>query len=196
MHDPLAHVFWDVEWVHRISYVIPNMHIGRAVHVGSFAGDLKGINDVAVKVRQYGFEPTIVLELKDRQKQRAQLLYESQIMDKPKGCDIALATRMISDAAADLFDFCALFTSDADFLPAVEAVRSMGKSVFVFGYRRCLMKQSKYLYVPDGFFDLEEHLRSAWRENYNAIVSELRNMGLPEPFPEQELPSNLKEQSD
>ena len=76
------------------------------------------------------------------------------IIDKAKGCDIALATRMVSDAAADLYDACCLFTSDADYLPAVEAVRALGKVVWVFGYEDVLPVRSPYLYVPDRFVDL------------------------------------------
>ncbi len=65
-------------------------------------------------------------------------------MEKPKGCDIALATRMVADAAAGLYDCCLLFTSDADFLPAIEAVRGMGKIVWVFGLASALPDLSPY----------------------------------------------------
>lgn len=54
-----------------------------------------------------------------------------------------------------------MFTSDAGFLPANEAVRRMGKVVWVYGFASAQAKSSPYLYVPDQFVDLGEHLLQA-----------------------------------
>ena len=65
---------------------------------------------------------------------------------------------MVRDAAADLFDICVLFSSDADFITAIEAVRSMGKIVWVFGYGDAIGRSSKLNYVPDKFVDMTRHV--------------------------------------
>lgn len=89
---------------------------------------------------------------------------------------------MVADAAANLYDCCLLFTSDADFLPAIEAIRRMGKTVWVFGYKSALPKRSPYLYVPDRFVDLRENLRVAWHNSYRAIKLALESLGETGPF--------------
>jgi uncharacterized LabA/DUF88 family protein len=124
-----------------------------------------------------GFEPIVIDEPKQLRSQREASREKLALIEKPKGCDIAIATRMVADAAAGLYDACFLFTSDADFLPAVEAVRRMGKVVGVFGVESALGKNSAYLHVPDFFFDLEDHLRHVWHNGYGQIKRTLESMG-------------------
>jgi len=51
---------------------------------------------------------------------------------------------MLEDAVRQVFDVCHLYTSDVDFLPVIEAVRSRGKPVYVHGYRNGLAKESPF----------------------------------------------------
>ena len=81
------------------------------------------------------------------------------LIEKPKGVDISLAVRMLNDAHLQSFDDCHLYTSDADFVPAINAVRALGKQVYVHGYMNGLADRSDLLYVPDQFIDLEQMLR-------------------------------------
>lgn len=157
-------------------------HVDRAVYACSCAGDESKAHEMRVKLRSYEFEPIVVTERKDLKRQRESSRERHGLIEKPKGCDIALVTRMVADAAADLYDTCLLFTSDADFLPAIEAVRRMGKVVCVFGYKSALPARSPYLYVPDRFVDLESRLESVWHNERAPINHALASLtGAEEP---------------
>lgn len=164
--NPELQLFWDCHLLSRggaFGDLVAPIH--RAVYACSCAGDESKAHKIRVKLRSYEFEPIVVRERKDLRKQRESSRERDGLIEKPKGCDIALVTRMVADAAADLYDTCLLFTSDADFLPAIEAVRGMGKVVCVFGYGSALPARSPYLYMPDRFVDLEPHLESVWRND-------------------------------
>ena len=60
---------------------------------------------------------------------------------------------------------CFLFTSDIDYLPVIEAVRRMGKAVYVFGYGDGLGEHSRFEYVPDQFLDLGKRMNSNFVRN-------------------------------
>lgn len=176
--DSDLQLFWDCELLSPDSGRLPQLgaYVERAVYACSCAGDDDKVYETRVKLRGYGFDPIVVKERKVLKNQRETSLNEQKVHDKPKGCDIAIATRMVADAAADLYDCCLLFTSDADFLPAVEAIRRMGKIVWVFGYSVALQNSSPYLYVPDRFVDLREELMVVWNNNGNAIKEALKTI--------------------
>jgi uncharacterized LabA/DUF88 family protein len=142
--------------------------ISRAIYATAMSGDVQA-HSAKVSLRKMGFEPIVVVENKDLRRQRTADREKLGLLDKPKGCDVALVTRMVADAAADLYDCCCLFTSDADYLPAIEVIRRMGKTVVVGGYARALPERSPYLHVPDQFVDLEEHLRNL-QGNYQHVI--------------------------
>jgi uncharacterized LabA/DUF88 family protein len=126
----------------------------RGVYFTSFVGDPNGVQEARVAIRNYGFEPYVIHEEKQNWRKREGLLTNNGIIEKPKGCDLALATRMIADAAKNLYDVCRLFTSDADYLPVIDAVRNMGKVVWVYGFHDALPERSPFLFAPDYFIDL------------------------------------------
>ena len=97
---------------------------------------------------------TVALAWSYLARQRENVLKVEQVIEKAKGVDIALAARMIEDAFHDNYDACYLFSSDIDFLPIIEAVRRMGKQVYVCGSVDGLGEQSKFLHVPDAFVDI------------------------------------------
>ncbi len=168
--DPKLQLFWDCHVLSGGGTISGlNARISRAIYTCSCSGDDDAVHEAQVKLREIGFEPNVVREQKNLQKQRNANLSNVGLIEKPKGCDIALATRMVADASANLFDCCLLFTSDADFLPAIEAVRRMGKVVWVLGYQAGLPKRSPYLYAPDRFIDLERVLKSGIQNNKKKI---------------------------
>lgn len=176
-------LFWDCELLSRTGIVtLYGAHISRAVWVGSCSGDEDKAHSMRVQLRKYDFEPIVVRELKDKRGQREVTLKQQGLIEKAKGCDIEVVTRMVSDAAANLYDCCFLFTSDADFLPAIEAVRRMGKIVWVFGYQSALPNRSSFLHVPDRFIDLGELLANTWVNNETKITNALKALGETGPF--------------
>ena len=108
------------------------------------------------KIREAGFEPQVIPELKDLAKQRENALKANGLIIKAKGVDIGLAVRMLEDAYHNNYERCVLLTSDIDYLPVIEAVRRMGKHVYVLGYGEGIAKDSPFLYLPERFVDIGE----------------------------------------
>jgi uncharacterized LabA/DUF88 family protein len=175
--NPELLLFWDCMFLHGLGLGDRAADcVSRVVYVTSSAGDDNKLHDARVAIRGIGFEPIVVDEQKQLHRQREVVREKDSRIDKPKGCDIALVTRMVADAGADLYDRCCLFTSDADYLPAIEAVRRMGKTVVVGGYASVLPARSPYLYVPDKFVDLEKHLKNEctnWRGKIDEALAKL-----------------------
>jgi uncharacterized LabA/DUF88 family protein len=139
--------------------------INRAVYVTAMPGDESVRHTAATYIRDSGFEPLILQEDKDHAKAREQRLKDDKILIKPKGVDIALSVRAMEDAQQGLFKHCYLATSDADYLPLIEALRRMGKGVFVLGFQKDFTKRNpKFDYLPDGCYDLEKALASQYYE--------------------------------
>jgi uncharacterized LabA/DUF88 family protein len=181
--NPELQLFWDCALLSRGGLLTDlGAYVSRAIYACSCTGDDDKAHEMRVQLRNYGFEPIVVREPKNLRQQREATREQHGLIEKPKGCDIAIATRMVADAAADLYECCFVFTSDPDFLPAIEALRQMGKIVWVFGFASALPARSPYLYVPDRFVDLRSHLKSAWHSNYNQIKEALKSLGESEPF--------------
>jgi uncharacterized protein (TIGR00288 family) len=139
--------FWDSQlvqflvrdWEELLNDVV------RAVYFTSASGDEIELHDVRCSIRKHGFEPYVV---KKEAKQR-----------QPKAVDVALAVRMMEDAHRNAFERCLLCTSDTDFLPVIQAVKRMGKLVYVLGYADSIGDRSPLQYDPDLFIDLESIMR-------------------------------------
>src|SRR5207237_4110148 len=121
------------------------------VYFTSVTGGEDELHRAKVHIRTHGFEPQVIFELKKLADQRANLLKQEGVVERAKGVDIGLAVRMFEDAHADTFDRCLLYTSDADFLPLIRAVRRLGKTVIVVGFREWLSQRSALEYEPDFF---------------------------------------------
>jgi uncharacterized LabA/DUF88 family protein len=124
-----------------------------AVYFTSFTDTSDKINEYSIRIRACGFEPYLVKEEKQHRREREKKLEDIQLIEKPKGVDIALTVRMIEDAVNNNYQECLLFTSDGDYLPVIRAVRRLGKVVRVFGYKKGVGNQ-ELLYVPDEFVDI------------------------------------------
>lgn len=58
-----------------------------------------------------------------------------RIETREKGIDVVLAVEMLSGAQRDDYDVAVLFSADTDLVPAIEAVRSIGKRCEVAAWR-------------------------------------------------------------
>jgi uncharacterized LabA/DUF88 family protein len=141
------------------------MEVQRAYYATGVFGDAEKIHEAKSALRELRFDPIVVHESKDRVERRQKALASGKPFEKPKGCDVALATQMVADAGLDLYDSCLLFTSDADFIPAIQAVRTLGKNVWVYGFDSGLGKNSEFAHVPDRYFDLSRSIRKACTEH-------------------------------
>lgn len=155
--------FWDRQYaayLNDLGLRSINRDIRKAVFFSSFSGNEDRLHSIRVFIREEGFEPRIIHERKQLEKRRDNQKKTSQLIYKAKGVDIGLAVRLLEDAYLGVFDECFIFTSDVDFVPAIEIVRRLGRKVYVCGYQEGLGKNSALEYIPDRFIDLEERVKS------------------------------------
>jgi hypothetical protein len=155
-----AKFFWDTRYPNRVPTPFHHRPIGGAVYYTVFTGGDPELLEVRKFIRKQGFDPQVIKERKQLASQRENLLNTGCILEKPKGVDIGLTVRLLEDSYRHIFDVCYLFTSDADFAPVIRAVQAVGRKVVVYGYKDGLGINSDLEYVPDGFFDLGEYMRS------------------------------------
>jgi uncharacterized LabA/DUF88 family protein len=165
-------VFWDAHCVNDFvlhSAGLPDQIsariISRATYFTSLVGDDDALHSLRLLIRWAGLEPVVLPEPSALAAQRQNVLTKQGLIEKPKGVDIALSVRLLEDAQHGNFDFCYLFTSDVDFLPAIEAVRRMGKRVCVAGFRQGLGNRSALEYAPDLFIDLGQYMSDRYSIN-------------------------------
>ena len=141
-------LFWDTRHC-------GNVQLHQKYYYTSFVGNDGDLHEIKtlMRAKPFAFDPEIVKEDKNKRKNRLAELEQLSLIEKPKGADIALAVRMLEDAANNNFATAYLFTSDADFLPLIKAVRRMGKYVVLFGFRNNLGNQ-EMAYAADEFIDL------------------------------------------
>jgi uncharacterized LabA/DUF88 family protein len=153
--DRKSRFYWDnqIHWGVGLRMVDRDNYRIRRVYFTSVIGSPEDFHFARTLIRSFGFEPEVIKEPMKQAERRENRLRDAGLIEKPKGVDIALSVRMLADAHNDLFDTCYLFTSDADFIPLIKAVRRMGKDVYVVGFRENLEVHSPFEYVPDGFFD-------------------------------------------
>ncbi len=149
--NPKAKIFWTRKM---------NPGAERTTYFTSFVGDDAALHEVMVELRAFELEDAIVSESRQQSEQRKNALQQQCLIEKPKGVDIALAVRVLEDAYRNLFQVCHVYTSDADFVPLIRAVRAQGKRVHVHGYNTGLSLQSELLHAPDSFVDLTVMLRN------------------------------------
>jgi uncharacterized LabA/DUF88 family protein len=147
---PKAKVFW-VRWTFETGE--------RNVYFTSASADEPAVHDIRIQLRSADLEPYVVAERRKLAAQRQNVLKSTGVIEKAKGVDAALSVRVLEDAYHDNYNECVIYTSDADYLPVIEAVRRRGKRVTVCGYGSGLSTQSPLLYVPDQFVDMEQLLR-------------------------------------
>jgi uncharacterized LabA/DUF88 family protein len=105
-------------------------------------GDLDRKRDIELKLRGLGFEvPRVFLRSSN---------------GRSKQVDMALAVEMLSLAYEDAYDMAILVAGDADYIPLIEKVRSLGKRTVVWFVGKGM---SRDLFVaPDHFWNMGELL--------------------------------------
>lgn len=160
--DRKCKFFWDKQYVAYLDDLqlrsIRNLR--NAIYFSSAFGDEDLLHSVRTFIRQQGFDPQIILERRQLANQRETQRTTNQLIYKAKGVDIGIAVRLLEDAYLGVFNECFLFTSDIDFVPAIEVIRRLGRKVYVCGYGDGLGKNSALEYIPDRFIDLEERVKS------------------------------------
>ena len=79
-----------------------------------------------------------------------------------KRADVWLASQMLHDVAAAVYDTAILVTADTDFVPAVELVRMLGKNVELVVFPRARPNISRFL----NEVDLIRTARRSWFRPY------------------------------
>jgi uncharacterized LabA/DUF88 family protein len=81
------------------------------------------------------------------------VVFKKQKGRRSKGVDIALTTDLLSHAFAGNYDLAVLITGDADYLPAIEAVKRLGKIIYVAFHADADVNHTLRL-APDLFVDI------------------------------------------
>lgn len=159
---PSAKFLWDVHY----PFLAPGSLNGRAIEHAEYftatSGDQEAFHNACVTIRAHGFTPHVAHEPTQLASRRAERRESLNLLEKAKGVDIGLSVQLLEGAYHNNFDICYVFTSDIDFLPAIQVVQRMGKKVVVFGYESGLSAHSKLRYVPDAFVDLSTHVASCY----------------------------------
>lgn len=120
----------------------------RAHYFTAVQGDDVAVNAARDRIRSCGFQAE-VFKRRD---------------GKSKQVDIALASRMVLEAARDNYDIALLIAGDEDYVPAVEAVKGLGKSVYLIffdapggGLAPELRRAS------DTFLNVTNYFRNRWQ---------------------------------
>jgi uncharacterized LabA/DUF88 family protein len=152
-----GHVFWDTHFIN------PHPRPARMYYFTSYGGSPKDEDELRDYLRALDFEPEVVKEVKDDSGSRANRLRDGNVIEKPKGVDIALTVRMMEDAQQNCFTTAHLFTTDSDFLPLIRAVKSRGKTVIVHGFED-EVKTATTSNTPEDFVDLGWYFRHAYQK--------------------------------
>jgi uncharacterized LabA/DUF88 family protein len=117
----------------------PNFSIIRSYYYTCVRGDEDKIKETRREIKLLGFESPCVFK---------------KVQGKSKMVDISLCVDMVSQAALDNFDLCVLVTGDMDFVPAIEAVKRLGKKVVVWFFEEWTAEE--LIFEADHFFNLSK----------------------------------------
>jgi uncharacterized LabA/DUF88 family protein len=152
--DPADHVVATQDvfvWSNVINSFLEKFNVVRTYYFTSATGDEKRLGDLADEIRSHGFEaPRVYKRSKGRGSKRV---------------DIAMASEMLIHGFRNNFETAFVVTGDEDFVPAVEAISSLGKRVVLWyvspGISESLKRASHHT------FDLTDVLLSSgehpWR---------------------------------
>lgn len=128
--------------------VIPiQSHASRAYYYTSLVGDEVRQQEVVTALHDIGFTPRVFKKPKRDQ--------------KAKGVDIMLAIDVLGHGYQNHYDAILLVAGDGDYVPLVEEVKRLGKSVYV-AFPRNHGLNEKLRLAADRFFDFNNMLRETW----------------------------------
>lgn len=119
----------------------------RAYFYTTVVGDTDLLLSTRERIRRVGFEPRVFK--KDEKARRT------------KGVDISMAVDALGHAYGDHYDVAVLLAGDSDYLPLVEAIKRLGKFVWVGFYDSEATREMQL--VPDYYTDMTEWLLHQWR---------------------------------
>lgn len=118
----------------------------RSFYYTSVPGDSSRIDAARQALWEIGFNPMVFHKPRNR---------------KAKSVDIMLTKDMLSNAFLDNYDAAILVTGDADYLPVVEEVKRLGKTVTIAAIVGSGAWVSSELRLhADGFYPMDEHFCS------------------------------------
>jgi hypothetical protein len=119
----------------------------RAYYYTSEVGDQQRLDDSRERLWALGFQPEVFK--KERQQQ------------KTKGVDITLAKDVLSHAFMDNYDVAVLVAGDADYVPLVNEVKRLGKTLIVCFFSDSGLS-SKLRLAADDFLSVDQAFRWGW----------------------------------
>jgi len=124
----------------------------RAYYYTSTTGDENKIRLVREALWNLSFQPEVFKKSEQR--------------DRTKGVDIALATDLLGNAYRDNYDAAVLVAGDGDYVPLVEEVKRLGKTVHVifFGEKGRGLNPELRL-ASDRFWELEQAFAASWEQH-------------------------------
>lgn len=124
----------------------------RSFYYTSVLGDEQRLQDVRRKLRELGFNPEVFKKSKD----------------KAKGVDIALSIDLLLNASANSYDVAVLIAGDGDYVPLVEAVKRLGKVVYLVFFKRTGLSDDLWM-AADAFFEMEPFFNDCWRKELEGL---------------------------
>jgi uncharacterized LabA/DUF88 family protein len=119
----------------------------RSYYYTSVVGDDAKMVEVRDSLRKLRFDP--------------QVFKKASGSAKSKGVDIALTKDMLSHAFRNNYDAAVLVAGDADYLPLIDEVKRLGKTVCVSFFAGSGLAE-EIPRVVDRFFDLSPHFIEHW----------------------------------
>ncbi len=129
----------------------------RAHYFTTYTGSDEIAFELKVALRKIEFTPHLFKKEKQSNKQ--------------KGLDITLATELLSNAFMKNFDVVVLIAGDADYLPLIEQVKRLGRSVIVSFFDKPKSQHSPIhpdlKLAADGFCDITHAFLKGWNQEKN-----------------------------
>jgi uncharacterized LabA/DUF88 family protein len=126
----------------------------RAYYYTSVAGDDPKILSVRESIRALGFDP--------------QVFKKDGPGQKSKGVDITLTKDMLTHAFFNHYDAAVLVAGDRDYVPLIQEVKRLGKSVFVSFFREEHGLAKEVRLNADRYEDLAGWLVNQWKAHGQA----------------------------
>jgi uncharacterized LabA/DUF88 family protein len=125
-------------------------YAARAHYYASLVGSEETVLEVRRALRAIGFQPHV---FKRPSKQR-----------KSKGVDVTLTKDLLVNAFRDNYDVAVIMAGDGDYVPVVEELKQMGRTVYVTFFTEPAAGLSEELRLScDKFFMLSPTFLSCWK---------------------------------
>ena len=129
-------------------------HAIRAHYYTSIIGDNDKQTEVRDTLWKLGFNPEVFKKTRKD--------------EKAKGVDIALTKDILWHAYFNNYDVAVLLSGDGDYVPVVEAVKRLGKAIYVCSFQGTGLSQELRL-ASDTFYELEPFFLDTWRGFIDSI---------------------------